>query len=262
MSNIMMTRGVMEAYNDRGQVAARRPDLRNLTLMGRRLILETDSGKRISMAEYRMERQCNPTFAGFTAFLALDNEDALLYLKIQAIRLKHRVAIVSPSRDADFTLCVINFCLECLPLTRTTLIMLIAYLHNLRPRVPIFQVMKETCLRLVHSSLYLFFDIGCENTMRYIPQTYVLYKEARRSGADVVSQTVFLVDGVEGLRIADLNFASRHTRDGVAAMGVLTSVLDDTRGCLHPLQDSTLARVQSAALELPSASSDPSPRTQ
>lgn len=245
MSNALLLRGIMEIHHDRSAPAYVTPlEIVEVSVAGDRIVFQTENGRRVSAAEYNLECRCKPSFVGFSVFFTLDCEDALSHVRIHGIRLRHRVGILCPTRDTDFCLCMIMFAVECLPLTRHTLLSLAVFLeHQVTSRTGIYAALKESCLRLVYSSLYLHFDVATDLSMQRIPKVFVLHRETRRSRASVVSGAYFRVASIEEMNMINLNFVSRRTKEGRLVANILNDVIDDARRAFCAPDNATRDRV-------------------
>lgn len=220
----------MEIHREKNSPAHATPlEIVDVNVVGDRVLFQTENGRFVSAAEYHLECKCKASFVGFSVFFTLECEDALTHLRIHGIRLKHRIALVRPDRDADFALCMIMFAVECLPLGRVTLMSLLEFLkHNIVVTRELYSNIKDSCLKLLHSSLYLHFDVVSGEALKTIPKVFILHRETRRSRAAVISSAYFRARKLEDLNSINLNFVSRKTKEGRPVINVLNDVLGDS----------------------------------
>lgn len=236
MCSVLLIRGVMEIHREKNSSAHATPlEIVDVNVAGDRVLFQTENGRLVSAAEYHLECKCKASFAGFSMFFTLECEDVLTHLKIHSIRLKHRIAMVQPERDADFALCMIMFAVECLPLGRATLLSLLEFLqHNIVVTRDLYSNIKDSCIKLLYSSLYLHFDVVPGDALKTVPKVFILHRETRRSRASVLSCAYFRVKKLGDLNSVNLNFVSRKTKDGRPVMKVLNDVLGDSTVSLLP----------------------------
>ncbi|AAK57147.1 T103 [Tupaiid betaherpesvirus 1] len=223
-SNRLLIRGLMEVHHDRRCVGALVPEIVDVSVTENRVWVHTETGQLVSTEEHRAECECNPSYMGFSLLFLLDTEDTLVDLKISNLRLKHRVGVVRPRTDRQFTLCVLLFAVEALPLTRQTLLGLSDYVTRLRVSTALDDMLKLSCLRLIASCLYLFFDVEDQQVVAAVPSVYILHRETRRSRARVVAQAFFRTE-LSDMNLVSLATISRKTRDGRPVSDVVNEVI-------------------------------------
>lgn len=223
----MMTRGLLEVHHNRRHAFLSSPDVVYVTLSGDRVLFHTETGQAISPEEYRTERECgSSSFIGFTFAFILDHEDLLSHLKITNLRLKHRVGLYHPKTDREFALCVLVFAVESLPLSRSTLLSMRTYVSRLRPRQGLVTMIRETCLRLINSALFLFFDDTSSETLRGVPRPYMLHRESRRAAASVIARAFFKTD-LKDMSAINLSLCKKQTKEGRQITSLMAEVLNE-----------------------------------
>ncbi|AWV68023.1 M103 protein [Murid betaherpesvirus 1] len=226
MSSTLMVRGAMEVHNDRDYVRLLAPEIVSITVSDRQIWFHTESGELIPNAQYRADSDCRSSFLGFCLFFILDAEDALSELRLSSIRTKHRIAVFRPKTNTDFTLCMLLFAIESLPLSRQTLEHLVTFLTGTRPRTGLTRMICKSCIKLVCTSLYLFFDETDPRITRHVPEICMLYKETQRAQATMLAETYFGVQDITSMSLVSLTLTDRVTKDGDTVGDLAAEVLN------------------------------------
>lgn len=218
----------MEVHSDRRTVRLAPPEIVAVSTVEGQLWLHTPQGELIPVAHYRSDCECRASFLGFCLFFALDGEDALTELRLSSIRAKHRLAVFRPKNGVDFALCLILYAIESLPLSKRTLEELTDYLSLARPRTGLTKIIRRSCIQLICTSLYLFFDVTDARVMHCVPEICVLYKETQRANASLLAEAYFGATDLAAMSYVSLAINDRPTRDGDLVADLATEVLNLT----------------------------------
>lgn len=213
-------------HSDRTRVRLTAPEVVSLTIADGQLWFHTESGQLVPCAQYKADTECKSSFLGFCLFFILDAEDTLTEVRISSVRARHRLAIFRPKSNTDFTMCMLLFAIESLPLSKHTLECLMAYLIDSNPRTGLTRMIRRSCVRLVCTSLYLFFDVTQPKVTHYVPQVCILYKETQRANASMLAQTYFGVKNISEMSLVSLCLTDRHTEDGDVMGDLAADVLN------------------------------------
>ncbi|AEV80797.1 tegument protein UL7 [Aotine betaherpesvirus 1] len=225
----LMIRGVLEVHcEDNVTVFCMQPEVMDITHQNNKLWVHTDHGTVVSMNEYHAECKCRSSWLGYSAVFLLENEDALSRVKLSAIRLKHRTAVLVPSTLKQFSLCVILSCVENVPLTRRCLQELLAYVQGLQATDRIDSMLQSSCRRLICSALYLFFDHPAEEIKPYVPKIFVLYMETRTSYVETIARLFLRLASLKDDEKTTLCLLNRLTLDEVPVSTALHDVLNES----------------------------------
>lgn len=226
MSSTLMVRSGMEVHNDRQSVRLKSPEIVNVTVSDGQLWFHNESGQLVPHAQFRADSDCRTSFIGFCLFFILEGEDSLTEVRLSSIRAKHRLAVFRPKNNLDFTLCLILYAIESLPLSRQTLESLVGYLNNSKPRTGLTRMIRRSCIKLICTSLYLFFDVTDPRVIHCVPQICILYKETQRANATMLAETYFGVTDISSMSYVSLSITDRQTRDGDSIGDLATDVLN------------------------------------
>ncbi|AFX83416.1 B103 [Murid betaherpesvirus 8] len=228
MSNNLMVRGAMEVHNDRLKVRLISPEIVSITLVNGQMWLHTESGKIIPHLQYRTEVECKTSFVGFCLFFILEEEDGLSELRLTSIRARHRLAVFRPKTNTDFSLCLLLYAIESLPLSKQTLENIVCYLNDCNPRTGLAKMIRRSCVRLICASLYLFFDVQDTRITNRVSQVCLLYKETQRANASMIAETYFGKSLPAMATLVSLSICDRRTKDGDLVGELATDVLNTT----------------------------------
>nr|WEG72023.1 tegument protein UL7 [Murid betaherpesvirus 2] len=238
MCSTLTVRGALEVHSDRKSVRLTSPDLVAVSVADGQLWFHTEAGRLLPQALYRDESESRASFLGFCLFFVLDGEDAITEVRLSSIRAKHRIAIFRPKTNADFALCLLLYAIESLPLSKATLEGAARYLYASNPRTGLTRIIRKSCVRMICTSLYLFFDVTERPVMQCVPQIYVLYKETQRSSAGIVAETYFGVSDLSAMACVSLAINERPTRDGDLMGDIAVEVLNQACNVFYvPLGD-------------------------
>lgn len=226
MCSTLTVRGALEVQSDRRTLRLASPDLVGVSVTEGQVWFHTQTGRLLPQALYRDECESRASFLGFCLFFVLDGEDAITEVRLSSVRARHRIAIFRPKNNADFALCLLLYAIESLPLSKNTLEGLARYLYGANPRTGLTKIIRKSCVRMICTSLYMFFDVTDPPVMQCVPQIYVLYKETQRSNAEVVAETYFGVSDLSAMAYVSLAINDRHTRDGDLLGDVAAEVLN------------------------------------
>lgn len=227
MSNILLTRGLLEVSHDRNTVTLLDPSVADVALENGRLWFRLKCGRVVTASEYKQDCECRADYLGFSVIFVLENEDALTQVRIPAMRLRHRVAVTRPRTNLDMSVCLMLYAAECLPLTRGTILDMLSHLEGLpRPKTKLAYLMRESCRRLLNSGLYLYYD---DETADGVPRVYVLFRETQLARAHVIVETVFRTAQHLPPKTPGLDLVHRRTLDGINVRDLVREVL--TEGC-------------------------------
>lgn len=216
----------MEVHSDRKALRLMSPDLVGVSVSEGQLWFHTETGRLLPQALYRDDCESRASFLGFCLFFVLDGEDAITEMRLSSIRAKHRIAMFRPKNNSDFALCLLLYAIESLPLSKNTLEGLARYLYASNPRTGLTKIIRRSCVRMICTSLYLFFDVTDRPVLQCVPQIYVLYKETQRSNAGIVAETYFGVSDLSAMAYVSLAINDRPTRDGDLMGDVAAEVLN------------------------------------
>lgn len=238
MCSTLTVRGALEVHSDRKSVRLTSPDLVALSVADGQLWFHTETGRLLPQALYRDESENRASFLGFCLFFVLDGEDAITEVRLSSIRAKHRIAIFRPKTNADFALCLLLYAIESLPLSKATLEGAARYLYASNPRTGLTKIIRKSCVRMICTSLYLFFDVMDRPVLQCVPQIYMLYKETQRSNAGIVAETYFGVADLSAMACVSLAINDRPTLDGDLMGDIAVDVLNHACNVFYvPLGD-------------------------
>ncbi|AEV80952.1 tegument protein UL7 [Saimiriine betaherpesvirus 4] len=225
----LMIRGVMEVHcEDRETVYCMQPEIIDITHRDHRLWVHTDHGTLISMHEYYEECQCRGSWLGYSAIFLLDTEDTLSRVKLSAIRIKHRCAVIRPSNLKQFTLCIVLSCVENLALTKRCLQDLRLFIREISVNDPLDVLLLNSCRRLICTALYLFFDHPEEELKAHVPRIFVLYLETRTSYVETIARLFLRLASLKEDENASLCLMNRTTNDDMLVSTALHEVLNES----------------------------------
>ncbi|AEV80456.1 tegument protein UL7 [Cercopithecine betaherpesvirus 5] len=237
-TDILMVRGVLEVHTDatRRNVMIMAPQIVDLNVKSDRLWVHTDHGMLCSISEYRSELELRPSFVGYSTMFLLENEDVMTHVKLSSMRLKHRCGIVSTKNLLHFALCTVLSCVENLTLTRKCLYDLLGYLKVTNVRDRFGRMLRNSCRKLICTSLYLFFDDRTPQILEMVPQAFILFQETRNSCVQTILRFWFRITRQEEAYKFTMRIIDRKTLFGTSVQVALVEVLNSNFPSL-PLQD-------------------------
>ncbi|AFK83941.1 B103 [miniopterid betaherpesvirus 1] len=226
MFNAMMIRGVTELRSDANAPLAATSKITDVTVRENHIWVQTENGKSVPVEEYRSSRDRDESFLGFVVIFILDSEDVITHVRLSDVRLRHRIGIAHPKSDTDFILCVLSNTIETLPLVKPTLCAMLDYLQDVNPRGALWQLMRASCIRLIHASLYFYFDHASGRSLDHVPRPFLLFNEARKAHATVIAEAYFKTRTFQPTSIT-MGFLHRRTRDDTLVSDVVKESVND-----------------------------------